>query len=59
MFSWLLGGRGSVLILLGALGVSAALFPLWAMIVMKATTEALKLWLVLQAVTVAHRLLVG
>jgi membrane protein YqaA with SNARE-associated domain len=33
--------------------------PLWAMIIMKVTTEALKLWLVLEAVTFAEKLLLG
>lgn len=31
--------------------------PLWAMIIMKVTTEALKLWLVLEVVLVAEKLL--
>lgn len=33
--------------------------PLWAMAFMKITTEALKLWIVLEAVIAAHRVLAG
>jgi membrane protein YqaA with SNARE-associated domain len=33
--------------------------PLWMMIAMKVATEGFKLWLVLEVVTLAHRLLVG